>query len=72
VLEVIRADGSIQELAVSLDEANALVKDAQKAADAAGMGWKRQPLKLRPAAKLVALIKKSRAEAAAGAAAEDA
>ena len=72
VLEVIRADGALEEVELTVEEANALFAAAQESAKVAGMAWKRQPLKLRPAPKLVALIKKSRAEAAAGATAEEA
>lgn len=70
-LEVVLADGSTDEVSVSLEEANQLVAAADKAADAVGLGWNRQPVKLRPAPKLVALIKKSRAEAAAGAGSDE-
>lgn len=65
-LEVIANDGSTSTVALSIEEANALVAECAKRAEAAGMGWKRQPLKLRPAPKLVDLVKKSRAQAAAG------
>lgn len=71
-LEVVRADGSSEEIAVTVDDANELVTAADRAAAAVGLGWNRQPLKLRPAPKLVALIKKSRAEAAAGASTDEA
>jgi CRISPR-associated protein Csb1 len=66
VLELVRADGSVEPAALDVAGANALVKAAQDAAKAAGMGWEREPVKLKPAPKLVALIKRSRAEAAAG------
>lgn len=65
-LEIVQSDGSTEPCTLSIDEANALVRSAQDAAAAAGMAWKRQPVKLRPAPKLAALIKKSRAEAAVG------
>ncbi len=71
-LEVIRADGSSEQVSISVEEANRLVSEAEQAARAAGLGWERQPLKLRPAPKLLALIKRSRTEAAAGAVAEEA
>ncbi|HWU87140.1 MAG TPA: type I-U CRISPR-associated RAMP protein Csb1/Cas7u [Kofleriaceae bacterium] len=70
VLEIVRADGSCEQVSLDVEGVNALAKDAHAAAKAAGMGWEREPLKLRPAPKLVALIKRSRAEAAAGAADE--
>lgn len=72
VLEAVLADGSIEVVSLTVEEARALLGDAQKAAAAVGMGWQRQPLKLRPAAKLAALIKRSRAEAASGVDSEDA
>jgi CRISPR-associated protein Csb1 len=65
-LEIVRADGSVERVGLDVDGANALVKGAHDAAKAAGMGWEREPVKLKPAPKLVALIKRSRAEAAAG------
>lgn len=67
VLEVVRGDGVVDEVQLSVDDASALVKAASEAAKSAGLGWEREPVKLKPAAKLVALIKKSRAEAATGA-----
>lgn len=67
VLEVINGDGTSLQVTLSVAEANTLVAEAQAAAQAAGLGWQREPVKLKPAPKLVALIKKSRAEAAAGA-----
>jgi CRISPR-associated protein Csb1 len=65
-LELVAADGSSTEASLSRSEANDLLKQAHEMAKAVGMGWDREPVKLRPASKLVALIKKSRAEAAAG------
>jgi len=67
VLEIVRPDGSVDPVSLTVDEANALVAAAQDAARAAGLGWDREPLSLKAAPKLVALIKKSRAEAATGA-----
>lgn len=67
VLEIVRPDGSVDPVALAVDEANALVAAAQDAARSAGLGWEREPLSLKAAPKLVALIKKSRAEAATGA-----
>lgn len=66
VLEIVRADGATEQFSLTVDEASALLIAAHGDAKAAGMGWEREPLKLKPAAKLVALIKRSRAEAAAG------
>jgi len=70
VLEVVFGDGRVEQRSLSPDEANGLVKAASEAAAKAGLAWQREPVKLRPAGKLVALITKSRAEAAAGSAAE--
>lgn len=66
-LELIAADGSMKEVSISIPAVNELLNQAQAKAKAAGLAWEREPVKLRPAAKLVALVKKSRAEAAAGA-----
>jgi len=68
VLEIVRPDGSVDPMSLTIDEANELVAAADRAASAAGLGWEREPVKLKAAAKLVALIKRSRAEAMAGAA----
>jgi len=65
-MEIVRGDGSTSEVTLTLDQANALVKDAREAAETQGLAWEREPLKLKPAPKLVALVRKSRAEAAAG------
>lgn len=66
-----RDGGSLGRYALSPADAEKLVADASAAAADAGMGWEREPVELRPAAKLVALIRKSR-EVAAFAAEEDA
>ena len=66
VLEVVHADGSVEPATLDVQGANELLKAAHEAAKAAGMGWEREPVKLKPAPKLAALIKRSRAEAAAG------
>lgn len=66
VLEVVNADGKVEERSISVDGANAMVEQAHAAANAAGLGWDREPVRLKPAPKLVALIKRSRTQAAAG------
>jgi CRISPR-associated protein Csb1 len=66
ILDLISADGSSQHVPLSVAEVNTLLKQAIEKAKAAGIGWEREPLKLRPAPKLIALVKRSRAEAAAG------
>lgn len=65
-LEMVKGDGSSEVFSLDVPEADALVAAAGDAAAKAGLAWEREPLKLKPAPKLVALIKKSRAEAAAG------
>lgn len=66
-MEVVRGDGATEQITLTPEAANALVKVATERAAALGLGWLREPVKLKPAPKLVALINKSRAEAAAGA-----
>lgn len=66
-LEVIKGDGTVEQVSLSVDGVNELVATAAQAASSAGLGWVREPVKLKPAPKLVALIKKSREAAAAGA-----
>lgn len=70
-LEVVRPDGSAEPMSLTIDEANELVAAADRAARTAGLGWDREPVKLKAAPKLVALIKKSRAEATTGTGDED-
>jgi CRISPR-associated protein Csb1 len=64
-LEVVRDDGTIEERSLSVEQASALVEQSQVAARQVGLGWDREPVRLRPAPKLVALVKRSRALAAA-------
>jgi CRISPR-associated protein Csb1 len=71
VFEVVRPDGTVEPVSLTIEEANELLAAAEAAARTAGLGWQREPLKLKPAPKLVALIKKSRAEALAGAGADE-
>jgi CRISPR-associated protein Csb1 len=66
VLEIVKPDGSSETRTLDVAGANELVREAAANATSAGLGWQRQPIKLKPAPKLVALIKRSRAEAAAG------
>jgi CRISPR-associated protein Csb1 len=65
-LEVITADGSGEQYALTPDDANDLVSQAGAACAAAGLAWMREPLQLRPAPKLAALVRRSREVAAAG------
>ena len=70
-LEVIDRDGNISgPLSLSPEDAVSLVAEASVAAEEVGMGWSADPIDLRPAPKLVALIRKSR-EVAAVAVGED-
>jgi CRISPR-associated protein Csb1 len=71
VLEVVNADGKVEQRSISVEGANAIVEEAHAAAKAVGLGWEREPVRLKPAPKLVALIKRSRAQAAAGGGAGD-
>ena len=65
-LEVIRSDGACEPVTVTMAGVAALLREASGAAAGAQLPWTRQPLALRPAPKLAALIKASRARAAAG------
>lgn len=65
-LEIVHGNGQTEARSLSLKTASELVQQAQAAAEKAGLGWQRQPLQLKPAPKLAALIKRSRAEAAVG------
>jgi CRISPR-associated protein Csb1 len=69
-LEVIDNAGRVESLHLDVASANALVASAAAAAKAVGLAWEREPIKLKPAPKLVALIRRSRAEAAADASAD--
>lgn len=64
VLEIVHGDGKTESRTLEPGTANKLVADAAAAAAKAGVGWEREPVRLKPAPKLVALIKRSRAEAA--------
>lgn len=70
-LQLLKADGSSEDVSLTSEQANALVTEAASIAKAAGLAWQREPMKLKPAPKLAALIKRSRADAAAGASPED-
>ncbi len=67
VLQAVLANGAAEEYSLSVAAANELVAKAAKAAASLGLGWEKEPVALKPAAKLVTLVKKSRAAAAAGA-----
>lgn len=68
-IEVVPAEGGDTEhVRLSAADARVLLVEAHAKARAAGFGWEREPLTLKPAEKLSALIKKSREVAAAGAA----
>lgn len=66
VLEVVRADGRVDEATLTTQEANALVAEAATDAAGAGLAWTREPIRLRPAAKLADLLRRSRELAAGG------
>lgn len=67
-LEVVLPDGTSRLVELDTAGANALLAAAAAEATKHGLGWERKPVELQPAAKLIALVKKSRAEAAAGSA----
>ena len=67
VLELIGPDGGAPELfKLAPEQAAELLKGAHAEAGERGFGWVREPLALKPAPKLAALIKRSRELAAAG------
>lgn len=66
-LEVVAPDGAITELTLDVQQSNALLDDAAKQAAKLGLSWERDPLKLKPAPKLIALVKRGREVQAVGA-----
>jgi CRISPR-associated protein Csb1 len=66
VLEIVNGDGKVDTRTLDVAAASALVTQASGESKKAGLGWERDPVRLKPAPKLVALIKRSRSEAAAG------
>ncbi|MEL6183164.1 MAG: type I-U CRISPR-associated RAMP protein Csb1/Cas7u [Myxococcota bacterium] len=67
LLEVVSAHGEPpREVGLSPAGAAELLSEAAKAAAELGLGWKREPMRLKPSPKLVGLIEKSRALAAEG------
>lgn len=65
-LELVSADGTVQQLGVSLDEAGAIYEQALAAAKATGVSWVEDDLLLQPMPKLVSLIHASREVMRAG------
>lgn len=65
-LEIVHNDGRVEPRQLDAEGANALLGHASDEAKKLGLGWDREPLRLKPAPKLVALVKRSRNEAAAG------
>jgi CRISPR-associated protein Csb1 len=66
-LDVVDRDGaSAGPYSLSATDAAELLRQASSAAEAQGMGWTAEPVDLRPAPKLVQLIRKSREVAAVG------
>jgi CRISPR-associated protein Csb1 len=70
MLEVVKGDGAVEPVTLAVADVNALLAEAQAAAAAPGLTWVREPIKLKPAPKLSALIKQSRAQNAADGGAE--
>ncbi len=66
VIELVRADGAVEETTLGPKEAAANLAEAARALADAGLAWEREPVRLKAAPKLVALVKRSRALAAAG------
>lgn len=64
-LEILSPSGASETVIVAIAEVNQLLSDAAEKARKAGLDWKREPLTLKAAPKLVALVKRSRVEAAA-------
>ncbi|HEY8550084.1 MAG TPA: type I-U CRISPR-associated RAMP protein Csb1/Cas7u [Vicinamibacterales bacterium] len=64
---LVAPDGAVTNASLSIAGANALVKEAAAHAAEFGLGWEREPVRLKPAPKLIALVKESRRLAAAGA-----
>jgi len=62
-LEILSPSGASETVGVTITEANELLAEAAAAARSAGLSWDKEPLKLKAAPKLVALVKRSRAEA---------
>lgn len=69
-LQVVLASGETEDYKLSVAAANALAQAAAGDAGRFGLGWEREPIALKPATKLIALVKKSREAAAAGAVVE--
>jgi CRISPR-associated protein Csb1 len=65
-LEIVLPDGQVQAAELDVAGARALLAEASAVAARNGLGWERAPVSLLPAPKLVGLVKKSRAVAAAG------
>jgi CRISPR-associated protein Csb1 len=61
VFEIVTIDGGLETFTLSVAEADALVRDASAEARRHRLPWTRVPLRLRPAPKLTALVRKTRA-----------
>ncbi len=66
--ELIRASGMSEAASLSGENASALLREAGRRLGPHGLGWSRTPIDLKAAPKLVALVKRSREAAMAGAA----
>ncbi len=65
-LELVRFDGSTEQIELDLNAARALYADCVAAVRKAGFTFSSEPLKLKPQAKLVQIVQKSRELALAG------
>jgi hypothetical protein len=61
-LEIVSPSGASEPVAVAVPEVNKLVTDAAAKAQSVGFRWMKKPLDLKAAPKLLALVKRSRAE----------
>lgn len=64
--EIITIDGNAESVEIDLRAATALLQEAASAAEAAGAAWNEEDLVLKPQAKLVDLVKRSRERALSG------
>lgn len=65
-LELVAPDGSVSEVKLDVAQVNQLVAEAAAEAAKLGLAWEREPVKLKPAPKLVALVKRGREVQSAG------
>ena len=69
--EIVRQDGSVEEIDISPDDTIDMFKKSVTAARNLGFPWNEEPIRLKPQERLVELVALSRAKALAGEAAND-